>query len=39
MGRIEPRKFVLKNGRNGVIRTAEESDTEKVLKQVIQTEV
>ena len=35
MGRIEAREFVLKNGRRCIIRTAEEADTEKVLKQII----
>lgn len=35
MGRIEPKEFVLKDGKNGIIRTAEETDTEKVLKQIV----
>ena len=35
MGRIESKEFVLKDGRKGVIRTAEEAHTEKVLKQII----
>ena len=30
MGRIEPKEFVLKDGRKGVIRTAEEADAEKL---------
>ncbi|MBC8481811.1 MAG: GNAT family N-acetyltransferase [Planctomycetes bacterium] len=35
MGKIEPRQFVLKDGRKGIIRTAEEADAEKVLRQII----
>jgi len=35
MGRIEPREFVLKDGRKGIIRNAEEADTESVLKQIV----
>ena len=35
MGRIEPKEFALKDGRKGIIRTAEETDTEKVLKQIV----
>ena len=34
MGKTEPREFVLKDGRKGVIRTAEEADTENILKQI-----
>ena len=35
MSKIEPRELALKDGRKGVIRTAMESDAEKVLKQII----
>jgi RimJ/RimL family protein N-acetyltransferase len=35
MGRIEPKEVVLKDGRKGIIRTAEQADTEKVLNQII----
>ena len=35
MSKIEPREFVLKDGRRGVIRRAEEADTEGFLKQII----
>jgi len=35
MSKIEQREFVLKDGRKGIIRTAEEADTEKLLKQTI----
>jgi len=35
MGRIEPKEFVLKDGRKGIIRTAEEADTGNVLKQIV----
>ncbi len=31
MGRIEPKEFVLKDGRKGIIRTAEEADAENLL--------
>ena len=34
MSKIEPREFVLKDGRKCIIRTAEEADAEKVLKQI-----
>ena len=35
MGRIKPKEFVLEDARKGIIRTAEESDTGKVLRQII----
>lgn len=35
MAKLEPKEFVLKDGRKGVIRTTEEADTEKVLKQIV----
>jgi RimJ/RimL family protein N-acetyltransferase len=35
MSKIEPKEFVLKDGRKGVIRIAEESDTENILKQIV----
>ncbi len=35
MAKIEPREFVLKDSRKGIIRTVEDADTEKVLKQII----
>lgn len=34
MGRIEPKEFVLRDSRKGVIRTGEVADTEKILKQI-----
>ncbi len=34
MGRIEPREFVLEDGRKGIIRNCEETDREKVWKQI-----
>ena len=35
MSKIEPKEFVLKDGRKGIIRTAEERDTENLLKQIV----
>ena len=34
MSKIEAKELVLKDGRKGIIRTAEEADAEKVLKQI-----
>ena len=35
MGRVEAREFLLKDGRRGVIRTAEERDAELLSKQIV----